>query len=48
MECNLLYGILQVTILEWAAVPSPGDLPTPGGSKLGSPALAGWFFTSGA
>ena len=31
-------GILQARILEWVALPSPGDLPDPG-IKPGSPAL---------
>ena len=31
-------GLLQVTILEWVAIPFPGDLPDPE-IKLGSPAL---------
>jgi len=25
-----VYGILQGRILEWVALPSPGDLPNPG------------------
>ena len=33
-----VHGILQARILEWVAMPSPGDLPTPG-IKPGSPAL---------
>ena len=32
------HGILQARILEWVALPSPGDLPDPG-IKPGSPAL---------
>ena len=32
-------GILQARILEWAAFPSPGDLPNPG-IEPRSPALA--------
>ena len=28
MDC-IVHGILQVRILEWVAVPSPGDLPNP-------------------
>ena len=28
------HGILQVRILEWVAMPSPGDLPDPGSSPL--------------
>ena len=40
-------GILQGRILEWVAIPSPGDLPDPGIelTSLTSPALAGRFFT---
>ena len=34
----LVHGILQARILEWVAIPSPGDLPNPG-IKHGSPAL---------
>ena len=34
MDCNqagsYVHGILQARILEWVAVPSPGDLPDPG------------------
>ena len=34
MECSppgsSVHGILQMRILEWVAVPSPGDLPDPG------------------
>ena len=43
-------GILQARILEWVAVPSPGDLPDPGIKpvSLMSPALAGRFFTMSA
>ena len=41
MDCSLpgssVHGILQVSILEWAAFPSPEDLPKPG-IKAGSPA----------
>ena len=29
-----VHGILQVTILEWVAIPSPGDLPDSGSSRL--------------
>ena len=42
-----IHGILQARILEWVAMPSPGDLPDPGiepGSPT-SPAEAGGFFT---
>ena len=34
MDCSLpgssVHGILQERILEWVAMPSPGDLPNPG------------------
>ena len=34
MNCNppgsSVHGIVQATILEWVAIPSPGDLPNPG------------------
>ena len=34
MDCSLpgssTHGILQARILEWVALPSPGDLPDPG------------------
>ena len=33
-----VHGILQTRILEWVAIPSPGDLPDPG-IDAGSPAL---------
>ena len=35
-------------MLEWVAVPSPGDLPDPGikPTSLMAPALAGGFFTT--
>ena len=40
--CDLMnytfHGILQARILEWVAIPSPGDLPDPG-IKPRSPAL---------
>ena len=41
-----VHGIFQARILEWAATPSPGDLPYPGikPMSLASPALAGRFF----
>ena len=41
-------GILQARILEWVAVPFPGDLPDPGIEPTSpmSPALAGRFFTT--
>ena len=37
MDCTI-HGILQARILEWVAVPSPGDLPNPG-IEPRSPAL---------
>ena len=39
-----VHGISQARILEWFAIPSPGDLPDPG-VEPESPALAGGFFT---
>ena len=34
MDCSQpgssVHGILQARILEWVAIPSPGDLPNPG------------------
>ena len=39
-----IHGILQVRILEWVAMPSPGIKPT----SLTSPALAGGFFITRA
>ena len=34
MDCSppgsFVHGILQTRILEWVAIPSPGDLPDPG------------------
>ena len=43
-----VHGILQARILEWVAMPPPGDLPNPGikPASLGSPALAGEFFST--
>ena len=47
MDCSppasSVHGILQARILEWVAIPSPGDLPNPG-IKPASPALPGSFF----
>ena len=40
-----VHGISQTRILEWVAIPSPGDLPDPG-IKLSSTALAGGFFST--
>ena len=54
MDCSLpgssVHGILQARILEWVAIPSPGDLLDPGMelTSLMSPALAGRFFTISA
>ena len=36
-------GILQARILEWVAIPPPGDLPNPG-IELKAPALQAEFF----
>jgi len=44
-----VHGILQARTLEWLAIsPPPGVLPNPGmePASLGSPALAGEFFTT--
>ena len=43
-----VHGILQARILEWVAIPPPGDLPDPGikPESLRFPALAGGFFTT--
>ena len=42
MDCSLpgssVHGIFQAIVLEWVAIPSPGDLPDPG-IEPGSPAL---------
>ena len=40
-------GTLQARILEWVAIPPPGDLPDPGiePRSLMSPTLAGGFLT---
>ena len=39
--------IFQARILEWVAIPSPGDLPDPGiEPESASPALAGRFFNT--
>ena len=42
------HGILQARILEWAAIPPPGDLPNPvtEPASVRSPALTGGFFTT--
>ena len=39
-----VHGIFQARILEWAAISSPGDLPSLE-IEPSSPALAGGFFT---
>ena len=52
MDCSppgsSVYGILQKRILEWVAMPSFRDIPSPGiePASLMSPALAGRFFTT--
>ena len=49
MDCSppgsSVHGIVQTRILEWVAMPPPGDLPNPGiePESLMSPALAGKF-----
>ena len=45
-----VHGILKAGILEWVAIPPPGDLPDPGikPESLKFPALAGGFFTTSA
>ena len=45
-----VHRIIQARILEWVAVPPPGDLPDPGIEpvSLMFPALAVWFFTTSA
>ena len=55
MDCSppgsLVHGILQARILEWVAIPPPGDLPDPGIESpvsLTSPGLAGGVFTTSA
>ena len=48
MDCSApgwpVHGILQARILDWVAIPSPGDLPDPG-TDPGSPAWACRSFT---
>ena len=50
MDCSppgsSVHGILKARILEWVAMPPPGDLPDPEiePPSLTSPALAGGFF----
>ena len=45
-----VHEILQARILEWVAIPSPGDLPNPGikPASLKSWTLVGRFFTTSA
>ena len=45
-----VHGVLQIRILQWVAISTPGDLPNPGfePTSLTSPALAGGFFTTSA
>ena len=45
-----VHRILQVRMLEWIAMHSPGDLPDPGikPMSLKSPSLVGGFFTTSA
>ena len=51
MDCSLpgssVHGVFQARILEWVAIPTPGDHLDPGidPPSLASPALAGGFFT---
>ena len=49
MDCSLpgstIRGIFQARILEWVAIPSPGDLPDPR-IELGSPALPAYSLSS--
>ena len=49
MDCSppgsSVHGILQAGIVEWVAIPSPGDLPSPG-IKPRSPALIADFLPS--
>ena len=40
-----VHGILQARILEWVAIPSPGDLPDPE-IKPGSPTLRAYSLLS--
>ena len=54
MDCSPpgcpVHGIFQARILEWVAMPSSKDLPSPGIelAPLMSPALARGFFTTSA
>ena len=49
-QAPLFMRILQARILEWVAMPSPGDPPNPviKPTPLTSPSLAGGFFTTHA
>ena len=40
-----VHGIFQARILEWVAISSSGDLPSPG-TEPASPALAGGYFST--
>ena len=40
-----VHGISHTRILEWVAIPFPGDLPDPG-IELVSPVLTGGFFST--
>ena len=48
MDCRLPGSSVQARVMEWVAVPSPGDLPDPGiePMSLMSPAFASGFFTT--
>ena len=52
MDCippgSSVHGSFQARILEWVAIPPPGDLPNQGIEAAApvSPALAGGFFTT--
>ena len=54
MDCSqpgsCAHGVLQARILEWVAMPPPGDLPDPTIKpvSLMSPVLAGRFFINSA
>ena len=47
-QASLSMGFFQARILEWVAIPPPGDLPDPRIKtvSLASPALTGEFFAS--
>ena len=48
LPSSSVHGIFQARILEWVAIPTPGDLTNPGIKPmfLVFPALAGGFFTN--